>query len=105
MAEKLNPARLLENLLEDALAQRIFAVDLAYGFTRLERHAAQVRAWWEGLAARPELHARVMDALAEFDRALGHVRTFAEEKSLGDLDRGLALARSANWMLEDAAAR
>lgn len=98
MSDPVNPGRHLENLVEEVLAQKIFAVDFAYGFTRLERHVAGVRAWLE-------TQQRPLPALEELQRALDFVRAFAEEKSLGDLDRGLALARSATWSLEEAMAR
>ncbi len=98
MSERVNPGRHLEQLVEEVLAQKIFAVDFAFGFSRLERHLAGVRTW---LAA----HDRSLPAVDELQKALDSVRAFAEQKTLGDLDRGLAAARSATWMLEDAMAR
>lgn len=94
--QPINPARHLENLVEEVLAQKIFAVDFAYGFTRLERHLAGVREWLEG---------REVDGLAELEQAMASVRAFVEQKTLGDLDRGLATARRATWMLEQSMAR
>ncbi|GMU56533.1 MAG: hypothetical protein AMXMBFR33_56790 [Candidatus Xenobia bacterium] len=96
MEQPVNPARHLENLVEEVLAQKIFAVDFAYGFTRLERHLAGVRQWLAG---------RELEGLDELEQAMASVRAFVEQKSLGDLDRGLATARRATWMLEQSMAR
>lgn len=98
MSERVNPGRHLEQLVEEVLAQKIFAVDFAYGFSRLERHLAEVRAW---LSAE----GREVPALEELQEALDSVRAFTEQKTLGDLDRGLAAARRATWKLEEAMAR
>ncbi len=96
MDQPINPARHLENLVEEVLAQKIFAVDFAYGFTRLERHLVEVREWLAG---------RQLDGMDELEQAMASVRAFVEHKSLGDLDRGLAAARKATWMLEQSMAR
>ncbi len=94
--QPVNPARHLENLVEEVLAQKIFAVDFAYGFTRLERHLAEVRHWLAGGG---------LEGLDELEQAMASVRAFVEQKSLGDLDRGLATARRATWMLEQSMAQ
>lgn len=106
-----NPARQLERLLEDVLAQRIFAVDFAWGFTLLERHLAGARGWVEGLdglePARELQREQALGALSRMDEAMARARAFVEEGDLADLDRALAAARQAAWSFEEvfAAAR
>lgn len=106
MDQARNPAKHLEQLATDMLAQRIFAVDFAWGFTLLERHLATLGPW---LAALGELEGpaglareRARAGLAELDEAMGQLRRFVEEGELADLDRGLATARQAAWTLEEA---
>jgi hypothetical protein len=100
--DRVNPARFLEKLVEDVLGQKIFVVDFAWGFTCLERHCLQAGAWLgENPGPAAELARHGLDQLRA---ALACLRRFAEEKNLGQLDRGLALARQAAWTLEEALA-
>lgn len=109
MGEKANAARHLERLVEEVLAQEIFAVDFAWGYTLLERHLSGLRDWIHSLEdLKPQERAardRALEGLELLDQAMTHIRRFAEQRDLGELDRGLAAARNAAWALEEAAAR
>lgn len=105
MSWERNPARALERLVEQVLGQQIFAVDFAWGFTRLERHLEGARAA-EG-PRDPRLAALEGQAAGRLEAAMGHLRGFVEEAELGRLDRGLAELRGAAWAFDEllAAAR
>ena len=90
---RVNPARQLEHLVEAVLAQKLYAIEFAWGFTLLERHL-------ENLICLPRnedelaFAGRLAKAVTSLRVALDHIRTFTEEADLGELDRGLAGARA-----------
>lgn len=105
----LNPARHLEELVEAVLAQRIYAVEFAWGFTLVAHHLSAAQEGIQALEVTSTPEERVVlatagRALETLGRALDALRRFTEEKDLGSLDRGLALARQARFPLDEAVA-
>lgn len=90
---RVNPARQLEHLVEAVLAQKLYAVEFAWGFTLLEQHL-------DSLAHQPRndeeraFGERLERAVQALRVAMAQVRRFTEEVDLGELDRGLAGARA-----------
>lgn len=95
--------------MEDVLAQRIYAVEFAWGYTVVARHTDHALAWLDRLEqqAGPGSRAALQPAragMAALQSSLRLLRRFVEEKDLASLDRGLAQLRRAVFPLQEAAA-
>ncbi len=83
----------MEHLVEAVLAQKLYAVEFAWGFTVLERHLEELTFEPQTDEERAFAH-RLQRTVASLRGALAHIRQFTEEVDLGALDRGLAGARA-----------
>lgn len=83
----------MEHLVEAVLAQKLYAVEFAWGFTLLERHLDELT--FEPRSDDERAFAgRLQRTVGGLRAALAHIRHFTEEVDLGELDRGLAGARA-----------
>lgn len=101
-----NPARRLEQLLEDLLAQRIYVIEFAWHFTQLKSWLQAAHHWVSAQAADEHgLRLQAVDAIEQTGAALDHAAAFASNKDLSALDRAFGLAARYRFPLDELAAR